>query len=252
MKDALTLANINLFAILRNLEDLCAMDPVAKDLIKDKKLMIQFSVHKGPSAVLKIENGTCSLAKGVSPSDIKLYFPTPDHLNGLFDGTKNPIPLKGFTKIGFLTKEFTELTKRLEYFLKPTEELLKDPEYFRINTILTVYTAAYALEQIGNYDLKGKLNAARIPDGVIELAVGEGEPCVQLEVNKGVIRADKSRKKQARAYMLFSTMESANAVLNGKLDSFSAIGSGQFVAKGYLPMLDALNKILYQVPSYVG
>ena len=56
------------------------------------------------------------------------------HLNKMFDGNSNPIPLKGFTKLGFLDKEFSKVTDKLEYYLKPTPELLEDPNYLNINT----------------------------------------------------------------------------------------------------------------------
>jgi hypothetical protein len=251
MKQALTLANINLFAVLRNLEDLCEMDAETGSIVKGKKVTIQFSVKDGPSAVLKIDDGKCELHRGKESNDIKLYFSSPEHLNAMFDGTKNPIPLNGLTKLGFLKNEFIALTKRLEYFLKPTDELLKDPVYMKINTYLTVYTVAFALEQIGNYDEKGKLSASRIPDGIIQLSVAGGPPAANLEAKAGTLKAAKGLSASPRAYMTFSSLEIANAIFNGKLDSYSALGSGDFMAKGYLPMLDNLNKLLSQVPEYL-
>jgi len=43
LKDTGTLANVNLFAILRNLEDLCQLDAEAKSIIKDKDISIYCS-----------------------------------------------------------------------------------------------------------------------------------------------------------------------------------------------------------------
>ena len=246
------MANINLFAILRNLEDLCEMDADTGSIIKGKKITIQFSVKDGPSAVFAINDGKCELHRGKAASNIKLYFTSPEHLNAMFDGSKNPIPLKGLTKLSFLQNEFTKLTKRLEYFLKPTDELLKDPAYLKINTYLTVYTVAFALEQIGNYDEKGKLNASRIPDGIISLSVNGGAPAANIDAKLGVLKAAKGLVESPRAYMIFSSLEKANAILNGKLASYSAIGSGDFIGKGYMPMLDNINKLLAQAPEYLS
>ncbi|MDR3553084.1 MAG: hypothetical protein P4L75_08175 [Clostridia bacterium] len=252
MKQALAMANINLFAILRNLEDLCEMDAETRSIVKGKKMSIQFTVKGGPSAVFTVDDGKCALRRGNESCDIKLYFTSPEHLNAMFDGSKNPIPLKGLTKLDFLKGDFIHLTKRLEYFLKPTDELLADPAYLKINTYLTVYTAGFALEQIGNYDSKGILNASRIPDGVISLSISGGLPAVMLEAKKGVLTTSKGVAASARAYMTFSSLEVANAILNGKMASYSAVGSGDFVVKGFLPMLDNMNKLLAQIPEYVS
>ncbi|NTV90765.1 MAG: hypothetical protein HGA22_10485, partial [Clostridiales bacterium] len=191
MADELTKANINLFAVLRNLEDLCELDKQTRDLVAGKNISVAFSVKDGPAAVLAVQNGKISLTKGKGKSSIKLFFFSPEHLNKMFDGKANPLPLKGFTKISFLTNEFTKLTDRLAYFLKPTDELLKDPEYLRINTILTANTAFYALSEIGNYDRIGKLNAGRIDDGVILISVLNGGPSICITAKGGKLTTSK-------------------------------------------------------------
>lgn len=248
--DQFTKANINLNAILRNLKDLCEMDKESYDLVKDKNLTIQFIVKGGIKGSLSFENGKVSYRSGAYPCNIKLYFTSPEHLNGMFDGTKMPIPLKGLTKIGFLTKEFTKLTDRLAYFLKPTDELLKDPEYFKINTYLTAYTAFFALAEIAEHDSLGKINAKRVPDGIINIMADNG-PALQLIVESGHIKAKQGVVDKPRAVMHFSDLQTVNDILNGKSDIYTAIGENKFGLKGFIPMLDNLNKILDQVPAYV-
>ncbi len=250
MVDQLTKANINLYAVLRNLEDLCELDEEMKGLIKDKDLAIQFSVKDGPEGLLEFKNGKCSFNPRSGNCSIKLYFKSPEHLNQMFDGKANPIPLKGITKINFLKNEFIKLTDKLSYYLKPTDELLKNPAYFKINTILTAYTAFFALAQIGNTDRIGKVNASRIPDGIISISVIKG-PAIYLNCKGGHIEASKTAADSPRAFMIFDSIETANAILNGKLDSYTAIGSGQFKVSGYIPMIDNMNKILAMVPSYL-
>ena len=248
--DQFTKASINLHAILRNLEDLCQMDQEAHSLIKDKKLTIQFNVKGGINGSLSINQGQITYQEGTRPCDIKLYFSSPEHLNGMFDGAKTPIPLKGFGKIGFLQKEFTKLTDRLAYFLKPTDELLSDPEYFKINTYLTAYTAFFALAQIANHDALGRINAQRVPDGIINIAANEG-PAMRLIIKSGHVEARKGLSDHPRAIMQFGDLKVANDVLNGKSDIYTAIGEDKFNLRGFIPMLDNLNKILDQVPGYV-
>lgn len=251
MTDELTKACINLHSVLRNMEDLCQLDSEAHSLIKDKNISILFSVKDVPKALLSFKDGECTMIKGEGPHDMKLYFRSPKHFNQMIEGKANPIPLKGLTKIGFLKNEFITLADKLNYYLKPTELLLRDPEYAKINTILTAYTAFFALAEIGNNDKLGKLNASRIPDGVVSVSVLNGGPSISLIAKKGILKAEKGEHPNARAMMTFDTLETANGVLNGTLDSYTCIGDGRVSVKGFIPMVDNMNKLLAQVPAYL-
>lgn len=251
MTDELTKACINLHSVLRNLEDLCQLDSEAYSLIKDKNISIQFSVKDVPKALLSFKNGKCTMVKGEGPHDMKLYFKSPEHFNQMIEGKANPIPLKGLSKISFLKNEFTKLADKLAYYLKPTDKLLENPDYANINTILTAYTAFFALAEIGNNDKLGKLNASRIPDGVIAISVLGGGPSINIVAKGGRLQAKKGGEPDARALMTFDTLQTANGVLNGKLDSYTCIGNGKLVIKGFIPMVDNMNKLLAQVPAYL-
>lgn len=251
MTDELTKACINLHSVLRNMEDLCQLDSEAHSLIQDKNISILFSVKDVPKALLSFKNGKCTMVKGEGPHDMKLYFKSPKHFNQMIEGKANPIPLKGFTQINFLKNEFTNLADKLNYYLKPTDKLLKDPDYANINTILTAYTAFFALAEIGNNDKLGKLNASRIPNGVVSISILNGGPSISLIAKQGRLRAKKGVGPNARAMMTFDTLETANGVLNGKLDSYTCIGDGRVAIKGFIPMVDNMNKLLAQVPGYL-
>lgn len=251
MTDELTMACINLHSILRNLEDLCELDSEANSLIRDKNISIQFSVKDLPKALLSFKNGKCTMVKGEGPHDIKLYFKSPEHFNQMIEGQANPIPLRGLTKIGFLKNEFIKLTDILTYYLKPTDELLKDPNYEKINTILTAYTAFFALAEIGNNGKLGKLNASRISNGAISISILNGGPSISIIVKESRLQAKKGAEDNARALMTFDSFKTANEVLNGKVDSYTCIGNGKLVIRGYIPMIDNMNKLLAQVPAYL-
>lgn len=252
MIDGLTMACINLHSVLRNLEDLCELDGEAKELIKGKNISILFSAKGVPEATLSFKEGKCTMQRGKQePYDMKLYFRSADHFNKMIQGQANPIPVKGLSKINFLKNEFISLTKRLEFYLKPTEDQLKDPEYSKINTILTAYTAFFALSEIGNNDKVGKINASRIPDGTIGVSVLNGGPTISLIASGGKLTTKKGSETKPRAHMSFDCLETANGVLNGKIDSYTCIGDGRLVIKGYIPMVDNMNKLLAQVPAYL-
>jgi hypothetical protein len=245
------MSNINLYAVLRNLEDLCALDKEMAALIKGKSIGLQFVVKGGPRALISFEDGKCTFTRGTGKNNIKLYFKSPEHFNDMILGKANPIPLKGFTKINFLKNQFSQLTDKLTYYLKPTEVLLKKSNYLKMNTIFTIYTAIFALAEIGNNDKIGKLNAGRIPNGTIQLSVKNG-PTVNITVKDGILEAKKGLVNSPRASMTFNSIETANAMLNGRIDPYSCISSGRLEMKGYIPMIDNFNKLLVQVSNYLN
>lgn len=251
MRDELTMSYINLFAILRNLEELCELDNEARALAESKNLSIGFNVKNGPQAVLSFSNGKCRFKEGMDSCSIKLYFTSPAHLNAMFDGKANPIPLKGFTKIGFLKNEFTKLTDRLGYYLKPTDELLYNKDYHRINTILTANTAIFALSQIGNFDRLGRLNAGRMPEGVLSVYTGDRAISLCVTAKAGRLIPEKRNVLKPRAIMEFMDIDTANMLLNGKIDAYSCIAVGGIQTRGYVPMLDCFDKLLGMVPKYL-
>lgn len=184
-------------------------------------------------------------------SNIALHFKSADHFNNMIDGKANPIPTKGITKIGFLKNEFTALTNNLSFYLKPTEELLKDNVYKKINTFLTANVAFAALAEIGNHDETYKGIAKSIPDGVVKIYIENEELQVFLKCNQGKLEKINKYEGKVRAYMKFKDIETANGVLNGSIDSYTAIALEKLEISGHMGMIDNINKILFVVPRYL-
>ncbi|MHA6533244.1 hypothetical protein [Paenibacillus sp. BAC0078] len=246
-----TKAAVNLYAVLGNLEELCRLDPISASLIQDKRNTIRFKIRNGPSADLIIADGSCSMREPGGAASIVLYFRSPEHFNRMIEGAASPIPLRGLTRLGFLTKEFTALSKRLEYYLKPSGELLLDSDYFAIHTRLLLNTAAYAVACIGSYDGIGQRIAARIPDGVISISIAESGQQVFLHCVKGRLKAMKSTSSVPGAFMIFDTVQSANDVLSERADVHELIVTERLKLKGMLPMIQHMNDILAKVPQFV-
>ena len=251
MVDQTTLARVNLFAVLRSLEGLPAHDGEAASIASGRREVLQFSVGGVGAARLALGEGRIEFRPGAGACSIKLWFPRPESLNAMFAGTGSPIPLKGLTKISYLTGPFTALTDRLGHYLRATPELLRDQAYRDANASLSLSAAVYALCEIGNSDRAGRLNAARMPDGEIFLGAGGG-PELTVVARGGSLECRKGAPERPRARMVFSDLESAGAMLRGELDSYAAIGSGRLVLGGFVPMLDNLNKVLGLVPRYLS
>ena len=174
MKDARTLAYINLYAVLGAIPYLCRLDPEAAALIEKKQVSVGFAVKGGPAATLYFGGGQCRMAPGAEDCQVKLPFSSCEKLNGLIDGTVTPIPSKGFHRIGFLTGAFTKLTDRLSTVLKPDPILLRDPDFFNISTTVMFHVIAEAIAQVANQDEIGQFSASNIVDGTAKLSIAGG------------------------------------------------------------------------------
>ena len=250
--DPETKACINLHAVLSNLPELCAFDETARKLILGNDLTMQLAIRNGEAMHLIFKDGGCEYRPGPARhADISLSFKNGEHLNAMFDGKAMPGIKKGLTKVNFLKNNFTRLTERLAYYLKPTEELLQDDAYFKINTYLTFHTAFFALAQIANNDRIGRINAYAEPDGIINIAV-TGGPAVHITVDKQHrFTAETGAVENPRAQMVFAGLKEAAGILSGKIDFYTAIGREYLTIGGYIPMIDNASRILIQVAAYL-
>jgi hypothetical protein len=253
--DNVTKAKINLFAVLRNIQDLCSMDSEAAELIKGKNISVQFNVKEVGTGTLKFADGKCTFVRGKGPASLKLWFTSPEHFNKLIDG-ENTIPLfVNVFQVGFLLGVFQKLAARMSYYLQPPAdkkaELLKDPEYFKTNTILTAYTAFHAMAEIANSDKIGKACAARMFDGTILLEIKNG-PSLNITIKDHLLSVGMGSIKMPTASMVFNSLEFTHKILNGEASTFGGMGSGDFGLSGAVALLEQMGKLLNMVSVYLG
>ncbi|MBQ9849889.1 MAG: hypothetical protein IJO36_04230 [Clostridia bacterium] len=252
MTDSRTLAYINLYAVLGSLENLCELAPEASSLLTNKKpISIGFEVKGGPSATITFKNGKCRMEQGCAKCDVKLPFSSCEKFNGLIDGTTTPIPSKGFHHIGFLLNSFTKLTDLLSKYMRPDPEDLKDPDFFRISTLLLLNTITVAIAQIGNNDEIGKFSASNMVDGEISFSI-KGAASTTIRVKNHRLLGIKKASENPRAVMEFASIELARDLFDGKVNAIACVGSGDIVMKGMISMLDNLNRILDRVALYLA
>ncbi len=253
MIESLVKANLNLYAVLRNLPDVVAHDPVARRMAEGWQVAIQFTVRRGPAAWVAFANGTCTFGRDRHERpDVVLGFLNPGHLNRMMDGKANPIPLKGFKRLGFMGREFPKVADRLAFFLKPDAIKLADPDYLALNTRLTLATAVFAARELALFDPVGRLAAGHIRDGAVVLKVLPDGPCAHLIFDGGEVTAGPGEVQRPMARMDLRDLATANAFLNGRLDPFTAIASGDVAICGQTPMLDSLSLIFDRIPHYLA
>lgn len=253
MNTDLIKAHLNLYAVLQNLEDLVRLDAEMAVLTRGWNVAIQFSVWNGPAAHVAFANGACTHGVGAHPRpSIKLLFTSPGHLNAMFDGKGTPIPLKGFTRLGFLKNDFSRLTDRMAYYLKPDPARLADANYMRINTILTLHTAVYAVRELALLEPISQRIASHIPSGALQVDVLPDGPAMHLTFAKGTVTVAKRAAENPTARMTFRSLAVANALLANQLDPFLAVAQADVMLEGLLPIIDNFNLILDRVPVYLA
>lgn len=252
MPNELVKARLNLYAVLPNLEELVAFDPETQQLIASWDIGVTFSVSGGPRAHVAVRNGRCSVQRGNGQgANVKLWFTSPEHLNKMFDAKANPIPLKGFTRLGFMSKEFPKLTDRLEHFLRASDDVLADEATFAFVTRCMLLTAIFGLAELAEHDPDVVDLAAHVPNGTAEFKILPDGPAVHLTHKDGAFTAAKGEAAEPNVRMYFRDVKVCNDLLNGKMDAFAALGRGDVIITGFLPLADQLNAMLEHLEPYL-
>ena len=252
MKDQLAMACINMKGVLRALTYLCDLDAEAAEIIKDANLTVQFSVKNGPAARLIFKGGKCAFADGKGDAAIKLYFSSPEKFNALMDGNGTPTILKGFTKLGFLLKDFGKLTARMEHFLRPGPDAAQDEKFKEISTLLTFYTAFNSLPEIGMFDPVGAQVIKNAASGQLCACIENTDYLVRMKVGKGSMKTIDASDGSPEMRLVFSSLEKTGDVLGGRSDFLTAIGFGDVRMSGYIPVMMAVEHLVPRLAAYLN
>jgi len=252
MKDTKTLAHINMYGILGCLEDLCRFSPEAQAFAYiSKPIAVSFVVKGGPSTTLRFKDGVCKAEPGESSCDIRLPFLSCEKFNGMIDGTAKPFPSKGFTKLRFLTENFTGMTKILETYLRASPEDLAQKDFFEASTIIMFHLITRVVSQIGNQDKIGRFSASNIVDGTVVLSIG-GTVQAAITVKDHFLTTSREIPDRYHALMEFKDLKLARNIFDGKVSTLGCVGNGLITMRGNLSMLDNINRILDRVALYLA
>ena len=224
MKEAKSMAFVNAYGVLATLENLCDMVDEAKAVCQGlkKPVSLCFDVTDGPCVTYHFSKDGCKMTEGDYGCTCKMKFASPEKFNALIDDSKPGIPAKNIAQVlSFLLGPFTKLTDILTRYLMPSEEDLKDKDFFNKSTILTMYTIGGACYV-----------TVRVRDHHLELI--------------------KEKPDTPRAVMEFKTIELANALFNGTASTMAELCAGNIYMSGMINMIDNVNRILDRVAVYLG
>ena len=260
MIDQSVKARVNLYGLFKALELLAQVDKEAAAAIAGRRLAIEFRVRGVGRARLHLNDGQVRLqppcgresdgGRMDGGADIILWFKGPEHFNAMIDGRGQPIPLKGFGHLKFLTGPFQVFMGRLAHYLLPTPELLQDPEFFAANTRMTAYVAFHALSEIANYDEEGMHSAHYIPDGILQVEVVD-DIALYMVCQGGRLATYPGRHESPRCVLWFADIAALNDLLTGRVHTFDAVALGRMGMNGFVPMIDYLNPVLGRLPAYL-
>ncbi len=254
MKEAKAMAYVNAYGVLATLENLCAMDDEAKAVCRGlkKPVSLCFDVTDGPCVTYNFTNDGCKMTEGDYGCTCKMKFSSPEKFNALVDSSKPGIPTKNIPQVlSFLMGPFTKLTDRLTKFLMPSDEDLKNKDFFEKSTILTMYTIGGAICALGNTDSISTQSASYICDGDIQMGITD-KVYVTIRVRNHQLQLIKEKPDTPRAIMEFKTVELANGLFNGTASTISELCAGNIYMSGMINMIDNINRILDRVATYLG
>ena len=254
MKEAKAMAFVNAYGVLATLENLCQMDDGAKAICKGlkKPVSICFDVADGPCVTYNFSADGCKMTEGDYGCTCKMKFASPEKFNALIDDSKPGIPVKNIPQVlSFLMGPFTKLTNILTKYLMPSEEDLKNRDFFEKSTILTMYTIGGAICALANNDSISKISASYIDDGDIQMGIKDA--CyVTIRSRNHKLELIKEKPDTPKAIMEFKTIDLANGLFNGTVSTIAELCEGNIYMCGMINMIDNINRILDRVSAYLG
>ena len=254
MKEARALAFVNAYGVLRTLENLCDMVDEAKAVCAElkKPVSLCFDVADGPCVTYHFSADGCKFTEGDYGCTCKMKFSSPEKFNDLIDNSKPGIPTKNPVQVlSFLLGPFTKLTDLLTKYLMPSEDDLKNREFFEKSTILTMYVIGGAICALANTDSISKISASYIIDGDVQMGITDAV-YVTIRCRDHKLELIKEKATTPRAVMEFRTIDLANALFNGTASTMAELCAGNIYMSGMVNMIDNINRILDRVAVYLG
>jgi len=250
----IVLSNIYLKAVLPLLEDIVRFDEEAKKLTAGWKCSIMFHVgNGGPATTLVFRNGNCeALRKKVTLPSIAMYFSQPSSVNRMFEG-ENVMPII-WTGLWhpIVLKNFIALTKRIEYYMDPADEVVKDPAAFPKIVELMLYAAVHGACQVAEHDSHVKTIAGSTPEATLQIRILPDGPAAGITKSGGTFTAFKGEAgDEPDAVMEIKDIELAYALFKGEVDAMAALGCCDIRIKGLVPFVDNVNAFLDRLGVYL-
>ncbi len=254
--EEMVLARLHLKAILPLLEDIAAYDSTLQDYTADWNAVIQFqlkSLFSTTATYLVFSEGKLKAYGGNYPGPkVTLTFKNARQLNEVFQGKSNKTPRPNLLALLHINK-LTQIEKvlgRLEHYLRPSKEHLRDKDFFAFCVKVSIYALAFGVKEVGEHDPELKVLAPNMSNGTIEIRISDG-PSAHLTIQKGKFYPARGPANKPNAIMEICNLNTAWDMIQGNVDVFAAVGRGDIKLRGYIPLLEGVNPLLDRLSLYL-
>ncbi|MFY9114159.1 MAG: SCP2 sterol-binding domain-containing protein [Dethiobacteria bacterium] len=250
----MVLARLHLRAVLPLLEEIATYDRELQQLVQGWNAVIQFQLPGGnPATALIFQQGKLKVvSEDYAGPKVTLTFNNARELNKVFQGKSKKNPRPNAAAILHLSKlsKIDKVLGRLEHYLQPDEEMLKDPDFFAFCVKLSIFVMTFGIREIGEYDPVLKVISPGLPNGTLAIRIVDG-PSSSITVKNGKFYPAKGPVENPTAILQIADLDTAWNMIQGKLDLFAAIGLQQIKIRGFMPLLDGINPLLDRLTYYL-
>ncbi|GFP43858.1 hypothetical protein HKBW3C_02988 [Candidatus Hakubella thermalkaliphila] len=250
------LSYIYLHSILPQLEEIVEFDETAKDIIRNWNASFQFDVNNGPKVVLIFKEGKLGVKREkISFPTVSFWFPNFRSLNKMMEGKSVVPPWWGFWHIPLL-KKFDNLTKKIESYLRPTDEFLKNEENLKFNLKIALYSLLWGIKAVAENDASFKVKRAmatisRFQNYTFQLEILPDGPYGYISVSDGKLLPSKGRYQSPTAILQVKDVEVAKKMFKQELDFMIALGTGDLRIIGLISFVEAISIVMEKLSEYL-
>ncbi len=251
----MVISRLHLRAVLPLLEDIAAYDqPLQKDTAGWNGVL-QLQLPGGePATALVFRKGKLNIFKGDYPGrKVTLTFKNARQLNEVFQGKSNKNPMPNLQAVFHLVKllKIDRVLGRLEYYLKPKDDLLNDKDIFALCVKLSIYALTFGIKEVGEHDPELRITSPYLPNGTLGINV-IGGPSSHITVRNGKFYPGKGAAHKPNATLEICDLKTAWAMIQGELDLFAAVGLGDIKMRGFIPLIDGINPLMDRLSFYLA
>lgn len=250
------LAHLHLQAVLPALEDLCEHSIEIQKLLTHGNFFLRFHVLFGPETILAFQNGKIRKIENNPPfsNSLTLHFLTCSQLNKMFlkRGISIPLPSCQLWNLPKL-KTFQRIASEMESSLKSSDKALEQPEMLHRYACMTLRLMVRAAVVLVEQEKKSREILQSGPSGIVQFEIANrpaGACWLEWKDDRIKMVPGFSRLTPDTSITFKNPSILRQAALN-QLDSQAAIGHGDIVVKGLIPLADTVGLVLERIALYL-
>lgn len=249
------LSQLYLTAVLPCLAQLTELDPLARSIMGEANASIVFRVMGGAAVTVQLQQGRATHRLGsVSNPSVILLFLSDAHLNAFFSGAKWALPILiwGAWHARLLLR-FSRLAERLKAVLDGDEAVIATPEGRRLHARLSLMAAGLGLLPLSRGDEVARNALRSLPFGLASFAIG-GEQAATIwfeNAPDGCTAGWSEPPRRPEVCITFRDAGIAFAAMRDQIDTLAAVGCGQIIVDGLVPLADELSFIMQRLRPYL-